>query len=230
MSGTINPSEFGFQLAKYSGAGTTLSPTDSLAYNEHETEAVLFIGNDTVKGGLSISNNSTVPCLGVINYRNDHQSSKIGFFRLRGTDLENSEPVQIGDELGRFSWSGYGGGCIDHDHNTSWISARVSNTPTHLFVPANIELVVTASNGKTSPQLTVNSSGGITVAENITITANSIGTNDSSTIEFKNPIRLAHLTQEQRDAYSAVDGDMIFNSTIKKVEIFENGTWVRLTQ
>jgi len=42
------------------------------------------------------------------------------------------------------------------------------------------------------------------------------------------PFRLASLTTGQRDALTAVNGDLIYNSSLNKFQGYENGAWVNL--
>lgn len=42
------------------------------------------------------------------------------------------------------------------------------------------------------------------------------------------PFRLASLTTAQRNALVAVNGDMIYNSTLNKLQGYQNGTWINL--
>jgi len=48
----------------------------------------------------------------------------------------------------------------------------------------------------------------------------------TSTVEVQDTsLRLANLTTTQRNALTASNGDMIYNSTINQFEVYENGTW-----
>jgi hypothetical protein len=48
----------------------------------------------------------------------------------------------------------------------------------------------------------------------------------TSTVEVQDTsLRLANLTTAQRNALTASNGDMIYNSTINQFEVYENGTW-----
>ena len=48
----------------------------------------------------------------------------------------------------------------------------------------------------------------------------------TSTVEVQDTsLRLANLTTTQRNALTASNGDMIYNSTITQFEVYENGTW-----
>ncbi len=55
----------------------------------------------------------------------------------------------------------------------------------------------------------------------------SVKADGSST--FTNAVRLASLTQAQRDALSVSNGDIVYNSTAGKLQGYENGSWVNLS-
>jgi hypothetical protein len=71
----------------------------------------------------------------------------------------------------------------------------------------------------------VSTSAGIptlTSATNINLTA------ANAVVVTTSPFRLASLTTTQRDALTAVNGDMIYNSTTNKLQGYQNGTWINL--
>ncbi len=55
----------------------------------------------------------------------------------------------------------------------------------------------------------------------------SVKADGSST--FTNAVRLASLTQAQRDALSVSNGDIVYNSSAGKLQGYENGSWVNLS-
>jgi hypothetical protein len=62
----------------------------------------------------------------------------------------------------------------------------------------------------------------ITSASTITLDA------PDGTIVQSGPFRLPSLTTTERNGLTAVNGDMIYNSTDNKAQVFENGAWVNL--
>ena len=44
----------------------------------------------------------------------------------------------------------------------------------------------------------------------------------------QSPFKLANLTDAQRDALSAENGDMIYNTDDNRYQVYQNGSWVRL--
>tara|TARA_R100000773_G_scaffold17641_1_gene15986 strand:- start:754 stop:1914 length:1161 start_codon:yes stop_codon:yes gene_type:complete len=57
------------------------------------------------------------------------------------------------------------------------------------------------------------------------IQANSIGKYSGNNISLSDPLKFKSYTTTQRDALSSVAGDVIFNTTTNKLELFSNGAW-----
>jgi len=62
----------------------------------------------------------------------------------------------------------------------------------------------------------------ITSASTITLTA------PDGTIVQNGPFRLPSLTTTEKNALTAVNGDMVYDSTLNKAQVYENGAWVSL--
>ena len=58
------------------------------------------------------------------------------------------------------------------------------------------------------------------------VTFNSLVISDSVTMG--GPLRLANMTTTERDALSAANGDMIYNTTASKLQGYQNGSWINL--
>tara|TARA_R100000231_G_scaffold28691_2_gene25490 strand:- start:2426 stop:3442 length:1017 start_codon:yes stop_codon:yes gene_type:complete len=57
------------------------------------------------------------------------------------------------------------------------------------------------------------------------IQANSIGKYSGNNISLSDPLKFKSYTTTQRDALSSVAGDVIFNTTTNKLELFSGGAW-----
>jgi len=44
----------------------------------------------------------------------------------------------------------------------------------------------------------------------------------------QSPFKLANFTNAQRDALTAENGDMIYNTDDNRFQVYQNGTWLRL--
>lgn len=51
---------------------------------------------------------------------------------------------------------------------------------------------------------------------------------ESRNLYTKVPWKLPKLTTTERNALNAVNGDIIYNTTLNRVEAYENGSWVDL--
>lgn len=109
------------------------------------------------------------------------------------------------------------GGVAGANANFVYNKATSNLTVTGNIIVAN---AVTANNfvatGTGTPTLSSDS--------NILLQANTTGVVNVTQSRF----RLASLTTAQRDALTAVNGDLIYNSTLNKFQGYENGAWANL--
>ena len=57
---------------------------------------------------------------------------------------------------------------------------------------------------------------------------NQIATNDGNNVAIDNSLNLKSYTTTQRDALTSVAGDMIYNSTLNKVQIHNGSAWANI--
>lgn len=122
----------------------------------------------------------------------------------------------------------------------------LSDTPTSFGSAGQVLVVNTAGTGlefadggsggsaPTSGTATFDS----VTTESLTITGTGTTLIESGTdIEFDatnrvrvidTPFRLANMTTSQRNAFSAANGDMIYNTSTNKAQVYANGSWVNL--
>tara|TARA_R100000808_G_scaffold7522_1_gene22041 strand:+ start:12820 stop:13065 length:246 start_codon:yes stop_codon:yes gene_type:complete len=55
-----------------------------------------------------------------------------------------------------------------------------------------------------------------------------LGAADVETLAIGSTIRVANLTSTERDAVTAANGMMIYNTTTNKMQAYENGSWANL--
>ncbi|WP_290939614.1 glycine-rich domain-containing protein [Hyphomonas sp.] len=60
------------------------------------------------------------------------------------------------------------------------------------------------------------------------IQANSIGKYSGNNVSLSDPLKFKSYTTTQRDALSSVAGDVIYNTTTQKLELFTNGAWTQM--
>jgi len=167
----------------------------------------------------SFATQSFVLSQGFITSETDSQT-----LTLAGTDLSisNGNTVDlsgiVGDTVGNFSFAA---SVIDTDD-----SSAITVTPSMIMssdLTVENDLVV-------NNKFTVN--GEITTAgtgapelfseSNILLTA-------STRVEVtQSPFKLANFTNAQRDALTAENGDMIYNTDDNRFQVYQNGTWLRL--
>jgi len=89
------------------------------------------------------------------------------------------------------------------------------------------------SAGNISSTGVISAAGGIVTSGGISATGNITGGNVislGSVTAVGGPIRLPRLTSVQRDALTAVNGDLIYNTTTDYVQCYQANAWVNMTQ
>lgn len=217
----------------------------------------MYVGDDTRAGSINVTTSDADPTFGVANFRDaDGLSAKIGFFKSRGTTLSPTA-VQVGDELGRFAWGGYGGG-VGAEISGCYMVAKVTDTVDPTYIPAKIEFYTTNPAGTTGLALTIDDDGTLQIG-NVLITSAGLDTEDSAPLQVtpaatflsdvtvendltvsnnvtagtvyltSGPLRLANMSTAARDTIIAQNGDMIYNTDTNAIQAYQNGAWVQLT-
>ena len=94
------------------------------------------------------------------------------------------------------------------------------------------------TSGNISAAGTISASGTVTGGNLYTggvaiVTGNITGGNiisNGSVTAINGPVRLPQLTSTQRDALTAANGDLIYNTTTNYVQCYQAGAWVNMTQ
>ena len=73
---------------------------------------------------------------------------------------------------------------------------------------------------------TFDGNANVSQSSTLTYSANSLVISDAVTMG--GPFRLVNMTTTERDALSAANGDMIYNTTTSKLQGYQNGSWINL--
>jgi hypothetical protein len=214
----------------------------------------MFVGPlfnaDAGSGALTIrqtltSGGNNYPLI-IRNTFNDANGPSFSLSKWRGT---NSSPliVQTGDVTAQIDAFG-------HDGVTARLSSQllmsVNTSPSAGKIPGAISLNVAHANGILTNVVKVYNSGTTTTSGTMEVTgtvsatsyvttgsgnstvASTIALNLSSpvavTVTGGGTFRLPLLNSTERTALSAVNGDMIYNTTDNKVQAYQNGFWINL--
>ena len=119
--------------------------------------------------------------------------------------------AEAGDTIGNFTLSS---STISTDDSSSITIVQAVTMQSDLTVDGTFTADSIASNGTGTPTITSSSSIRLAATDRVSVTTS--------------PIRLARFTTTDRDALTALDGDMIYNTTTNKFQGYANGAWVDL--
>ena len=186
--------------------------------SETDSQTLTLAGND-----LSISNGNTVtlPAIptnvsdlindaGYITAETDSQT-----LSLSGTDLTitNGNTVDlagiVGDSVGNFTFAS---SVIDTDDSSAITMTPAVVMSSDLTVENDLRVdgdIVTTSTG--TPELFSETNINLTATTRVEVT--------------QSPFKLASFSNTERDALTAENGDMIYNTTNNRPEMYVNGAW-----
>ena len=211
-TGPLNvPNATSIQLA--GTAGITISATDNLALSSSSGN-ITFTGDvdftaSTVTG-LSLNVSEFTNDAGYITAETDSQT-----LSLAGNDLTitNGNTVDlsgiVGDSVGNFTFAS---SVIDTDDSSAITITPAVVMSSDLTVENDLTVagdIVTTSTG--TPELFSETNINLTATTRVEVT--------------QSPFKLASFSNTERDALTAENGDMIYNTTNNRPEMYVNGAW-----
>lgn len=143
------------------------------------------------------------------NVHDDATANEFGFFRSRGTVTARTS-VQANDVIGGFAWSTYDGATPLIAANCN---AIVNSTSTN---NVSADIIIRTRNGAIG-----------TYGEAMRVKADK-GVVTQDYVEAGGYVQFGSLTTAERDALTAANGMVIYNTTNNKFEGYQNGGWINL--
>ena len=124
---------------------------------------------------------------------------------------------------------------VDDGDSQQWIQPSVSAGGSGSGVETDTLATVTARGAITNSAITINNTltvddlatGGAgvpTITSASTLTLNAV----DATVVTGGPFRLPSFTTTEKNALAAINGDMVYDSTLNKTQVYENGAWANL--
>jgi|TARA_R110000803_G_scaffold107295_1_gene175467 hypothetical protein len=165
-----------------------------------------WMNEDSLSGGASVDVAETAPTSPQSgNLWLDTSNGKLYIYINDGDSQQWIQPTTS---------SGGSGGAVTETDTLASVTTRGSTTSNAI----TINNTLTANDIQTSGAGTPT----ITSASTITLTA------ADATIVTGGPFRLPSFTTTQKNALAGVNGDMIYDSTLNKAQVYENGAWASL--
>ena len=191
-------------------AASTIAGTINTSQVANFEEAVNFGKNTSANNKVqyySLSTNGTFSD-SVVNIANIHDDAtycnELGLYRARGT-VNSQTAVQVNDLLGTLSWAGA-------DGSVPQVALAIKGKVTAI-----------SSGNITSDMIFMSRNGAIgTFTESMKLEGSTKGLITQSFVQF------GSLTSTERDALTAANGMVIYNSTLNKFQGYENGAWANL--
>jgi hypothetical protein len=165
-----------------------------------------WMNEDLLAGGASVDVAETAPASPQSgNLWLDTSNGKLYIYINDGDSQQWIQPTTS---------SGGGGGAVTETDTLASVTTRGSTTSNAITINNTLTANDIQTGGAGTPT--------ITSASTITLTA------ADATIVTGGPFRLPSFTTTQKNALAGVNGDMIYDSTLNKAQVYENGAWASL--
>jgi hypothetical protein len=166
-----------------------------------------WMNEDLLAGGASVDVAETAPASPQSgNLWLDTSNGKLYIYINDGDSQQWIQPTT--------SSGGGGGGAVTETDTLASVTTRGSTTSNAITINNTLTANDIQTGGAGTPT--------ITSASTITLTA------ADATIVTGGPFRLPSFTTTQKNALAGVNGDMIYDSTLNKAQVYENGAWASL--
>lgn len=164
-----------------------------------------WMNEDLLAGGASVDVAETAPASPQSgNLWLDTSNGKLYIYINDGDSQQWIQPTT----------SSGGGGAVTETDTLASVTTRGSTTSNAITINNTLTANDIQTGGAGTPT--------ITSASTITLTA------ADATIVTGGPFRLPSFTTTQKNALAGVNGDMIYDSTLNKAQVYENGAWASL--
>jgi hypothetical protein len=166
-----------------------------------------WMNEDLLAGGASVDVAETAPASPQSgNLWLDTSNGKLYIYINDGDSQQWIQPTT--------SSGGGGSGAVTETDTLASVTTRGSTTSNAITINNTLTANDIQTGGAGTPT--------ITSASTITLTA------ADATIVTGGPFRLPSFTTTQKNALAGVNGDMIYDSTLNKAQVYENGAWASL--
>ena len=210
LDGTHTGSVFGDDSSALLVDGINNQITGQInSMNPANFDAAVDIGTKSVNPNVFYYNTTVDTALPISTFqlRNVADSAiahEFGFSKSRGT-IGNRTSAQVGDSIGGIAWS-----CVD-DSNNNMIASNMTSVVTNInTITVSADVIIRTRNGNIA-----------TYGEAMRIKAD-------KGVTTQNYVQFGSLTSTERDALTAANGMVIYNTTNNKFEGYQNGAWINL--
>jgi len=216
LSVTSNPASGSGSLVYNNTNGIfTFTPAD---FSSVATLANFSVTTDAAQSGGSLTYNNTT---GVFTFRPANLSgyAQLSDLSVTTTTASGGGSLSYNNTTGEFTFAPSAGGDIVND-TTPQLGGNLDINGNDITGSGNISITGSVSADSFSSSAT--GAPSLTSASTITFDA------PDGVIVQNGPFRLPSFTTTEKNGLTAVNGDMVYDSTLNKAQVYENGAWVSL--
>jgi hypothetical protein len=209
LGGTLNANGFNIDMGVYTITDSKVGQWDTaVSWGDHSTQG--YLTSQTPESFTSLVQDTTPQLGGTLDANS--QTIDMGVNTITDAKVGQWDTAVTWGDHAQAGYVSVSGGSLDIGSNNFF--ANDITATNDVMVTGDVSAATFTSSGAGAPN--------ITSASTITLDA------PDGTIVQNGPFRLPSLTTTERNALAAVNGDMIYNSTDNKAQVYENGAWVNL--